>query len=174
MLVDNVSDAIISTGVESRIVSWNKAAEKTYGWKQEEVLGKRIRDILKVEFTDTNFRDFLKQLDETGYWEGESLQKRKDGSTLNISGSISRIKDSSGKAIGNVAIYRDITERKKAQDALKQLNAFNNGILENAPNPIMVQNPDASIRYVNPAFEQLTGFTATEIINTRPPLPPLA
>ena len=172
LLVDNISDAIVSTDLNTIITSWNKAAENIYGWQQEEVIGKRIGDVLQMErLTGKSVAGLIKQLDSTGLWVGDSIHIRRDGVRLDISSSICRIKDGSGKPLGTVGIFRDITEQKNAEKALQQINAFNVSILENAPTPIMISNIDKSVRYVNPAFEKLTGFTAAEIVNTRPPLP---
>jgi PAS domain S-box-containing protein len=65
----------------------------------------------------------------------------------------------------------DITERKKAEEALKESEAFNSSLLDNAPNPILVVNPDSSIRYANPALLKLTGFNRDEIIGKKFPYP---
>ena len=62
-------------------------------------------------------------------------------------------------------------ERKRAEEALKQSEEFTDSVLKNAPNPIVVINPDTSIKYVNPAFEKLTGFTLAEIAGMKPPQP---
>ncbi len=72
---------------------------------------------------------------------------------------------------GFVEITRDITERKKVENALKDSVSFNSSLLENSPNAILVLNPDTSIRYVNPFFENLTGYTSEEIIGLKTPYP---
>jgi PAS domain S-box-containing protein len=72
------------------------------------------------------------------------------------------------------SIERELLElnvRKQTKEALQESEAFGFGLLNNAPNPVIVTNPDTSIRYVNPAFEQLTGFTAAEIVGAKPAYP---
>jgi len=68
-------------------------------------------------------------------------------------------------------LYQDITEQKRAEMALRQSEEFNSSLLANSPNPILVLNTDASIRYINPALEKLTGFSSAEIIGRKPPYP---
>jgi len=120
MLVDNVSDAIISTDLDFNIVTWNKAAERTYGWNAEEIIGKNVMDTITVKYPYDNQDDILKQLFEEGYWRGEVTQLRKDGIWLNLLTALSLIKDGEGKPIGTVAINHDITERKKSEKNLKE------------------------------------------------------
>jgi PAS domain S-box-containing protein len=72
------------------------------------------------------------------------------------------------------AIDRELLElnvRKQTKEALQESEAFSFSLLNNAPNPVIVTNPDTSIRYVNPAFEQLTGFTVAEVVGVKPAYP---
>ncbi len=120
MLVDNVSDAIISSDLDFNIISWNKAAESIYGWKAEEVIGKNVMETITVEYPYDDIDKVLKQFSEKGFWKGEVIQPRKDGKKINVLSSVSIIKDSTGNPIGVVALNRDITERKKAGKKLKE------------------------------------------------------
>jgi PAS domain S-box-containing protein len=70
-----------------------------------------------------------------------------------------------------VAIARDITLRKQSIKALRKSEKFSSSLLDNSPNPIIVINPDTSIRYVNPSLERLTGFSSTELIGKKAPYP---
>ena len=64
-----------------------------------------------------------------------------------------------------------IAEHRQSEEALKESEEFSTGLLENSLNPIVVLNPDTSIRYVNPAFEELTGFTSAEAVGRKAPFP---
>ena len=71
----------------------------------------------------------------------------------------------------NEELRIEIAVRKLAKEALRESEEFSSGLLTNSPNPILVINPDTSVRYVNPALEKLTGFTSTEITGRKTPYP---
>ncbi|MDY6918011.1 MAG: PAS domain S-box protein [Chloroflexota bacterium] len=79
--------------------------------------------------------------------------------------------DGSGELTAFEGILRDITERKQVEEALRRSEEFSSSLLANAPSAILVVNPDSSIRYVNPALEELTGFSAGELMGSGPPYP---
>ena len=70
-----------------------------------------------------------------------------------------------------MGIWRDITERKRTEEKLRESEEFGSSLLENSPNPILVVNPDTSIRYMNSALEKLTGFTSAEVTGRKAPYP---
>lgn len=120
-LLQQVSDAIVSSDQDFHITSWNKAAEKIYGWKAEEVLGTSIVELLKTKFVNHEREEVFQQIFERGYFEGELIQWHKDGRELHILGSISLLKNTEGKVIGFVAIGHDITAWKLAEEEKKNL-----------------------------------------------------
>ena len=74
LLVDSVSDAIIWTDLQFNITAWNKAAERLYGWKLKEVLGKPVQDVTKLEYPNDNQEKVLDQFSKKGRWNGEVIQ----------------------------------------------------------------------------------------------------
>lgn len=131
-LLQNVSDAIISTDVQFRIRSWNKAAERIYGWTEAEMLHQSMSS-LQPRYVDggsdeTVTAAFL----SNGFWEGEVEQKHKDGSTLNLWSSVTLLKDANGNPIGSVGVNRDITERKRAEAAEQEQRTLAEALRETA------------------------------------------
>ncbi len=108
--------------------------------------------------------------------DGKSHSAVKDGATPSgevfiMERTACPIRDAEGKIVSCLEITRDITERKQAEEALRESKEFNASLLENSPNPVVVINPDTSIRYVNPALEKLTGFKSKEVIGIKQPFP---
>ena len=99
----------------------------------------------------------------------ETVITRKDGARVPIELSLSIRK--TGDSYVATSIVRDITERKLAEEKMRESEEFSKSLLENAPNPIEVINLDTSTRYVNKAFEDLTGFTSAEIVGRKTPYP---
>ncbi|TMD52309.1 MAG: PAS domain S-box protein [Chloroflexi bacterium] len=105
---------MIATDTNYTTLSWNETAEKLYGWKAEEVLGKTIDTVLQTVFLDSTREEASQQLRGNGYWKGEVLQLRKDGTRRLILSSVVLIKDGSGKIMGAVAANRDIPALKSS------------------------------------------------------------
>ena len=115
-LLENVSDAIISSDVDFEIQSWNRAAEEIYGWRADEVLGKTIGDVVQPEYpAGTRREGVIAQFLKVGYWKGEVIHKRKDGTPVHILGSVTLLKDNAGNPTGVVSANHDITERVRAE-----------------------------------------------------------
>jgi PAS domain S-box-containing protein len=121
-LMEDVSDAIISTDPEFRTVSWNKAAEKLYGYSLPEAAGQDLAELLRSP-TDPAIRHAIREhLREQGYWHGELAYYTKKNVALNVLISISAIRDEQNTVTGYVVACRDITERLKAEQRLIKFN----------------------------------------------------
>lgn len=114
-IAQSLSDAIIFTDMDYTIFSWNEGAEQLYGWKREEVIGKKATEFLYGDFLTSSREDFRKQLTSAGFWRGEVVQKRRDGTSVYIQATVSAVKDASGNLIGAVAVNRDITELRQLE-----------------------------------------------------------
>lgn len=121
-LLNQVSDAIISTDLSFTIMSWNAAAEALYGWSAHETVGQPLGTIVPTFYPDNNAQHIRAQFLNEGRWRGEVSQQRRDGSQLIILSSVSLVNDHAGTPIGAVAVNRDITERKRAEQALQRSN----------------------------------------------------
>ncbi|MFA4839310.1 MAG: PAS domain S-box protein [Candidatus Neomarinimicrobiota bacterium] len=119
-LLQNVFDAVIASDADGRIQAWNNAAERTYGWKAEEVLGQKFHDIMQPEYSNQSREEVFVKIDRDGIWSGEMMHHRKDGKTVAIQSTISVLKDTAGNYSGRVSVNHDITERLTAEEAIKQ------------------------------------------------------
>jgi len=163
-LLENVSDAIISTDLNFTIKTWNKAAETTYGWRADEVIGKSIYDALKITYSDEQMKEILGEFLEKGNWEGEFVQKHKDGNPVHVFASVSLIKDSSKNPVGAVAVNRDISDQKRAEEALRQSEEKYRDLIETLNDVIYAVDQHGVITYVSPVIKSLAGYEESEVV----------
>jgi len=114
-LIEEVNDAIITFDKDMIIRSWNKGAEKIYGWKAEDMVGKFGGGSLSHCFLGASVSEISKEINQSGVWKGEIVHKRKDGSVLCLLSSTSQHVDQSGKVLGIMTINKDITEVVQAE-----------------------------------------------------------
>lgn len=119
-IVESSHDAIVSKSLDGVITSWNKGAERLFGYAAEEAIGQNITLIIPPERRDEE-RMIIEQLTRGERIDHfETVRMRKDGGLLAVSLTISPMKDASGRVVGASKLARDITERKHAEEALRQ------------------------------------------------------
>lgn len=122
-IVDSSDDAIVGKDLNGIIKSWNKGAERLFGYSVAEAVGKSIMILIPPDRQDEEPKilERLRRGERVDHFE--TVRVRKDGTLLNISLTISPIKGSDGKIVGASKIARDITARVRQEEALKQANA---------------------------------------------------
>ncbi len=119
-IVASSDDAIISKNLEGVITSWNAAAERMLGYTAEEAIGESILIIIPPHLRDHEMKTIAKITAGERIDHEETLRMRKDGSTIDVSVTISPVRDFEGRIIGASNVTRDITNRKRAEEALKE------------------------------------------------------
>lgn len=119
-IIESSLDMIIAVDTERRIIEFNRAAQKTFGYRLEEVLGKHV-DMLYADKTESN--TVPRTMIEHGRYVQEIYNKRKNGEIFPCLLSASILRDAQGNQVGFMGISRDITERKRAEEALKKAHA---------------------------------------------------
>jgi PAS domain S-box-containing protein len=122
-IVESSDDAIVSKNLEGIIMSWNQGAERLFGYTAAEVIGKSINILIPPEHVDEEPRILARLRRGERVDHFETIRVRKDGSRLNISLTISPVKDPQGMVVGASKIARDITERFRQERALQVANA---------------------------------------------------
>jgi PAS domain S-box-containing protein len=123
LVIRSAPDAIFSTDSSFVIKSWNKAAERIFGWTAEEVIGKASISIFNIVYPTLNRvtrKQALRELMNTGFWKGEVIYHKKDGSPIPVSVSVSLVKDGKGNIGGTGTIVHDITKRKRRIKSLRE------------------------------------------------------
>jgi PAS domain S-box-containing protein len=119
-IVESSEDAIVSKDLDGIIINWNKAAERIFGYTAEEAIGQHITLIVPPDRLDEE-ADILASLRSGERIEHfETVRQRKDGTSLDVSVTISPVKDAQGRVIGASKVARDITERKRLASLLQE------------------------------------------------------
>ena len=121
-LLANVSDAVIGFDTDFHVTSWNRAAERIYGYSAEEAIRRRAIEVLRRDYEGVSREEVLRELRESGHLEADFYQYTKEGRKLYVESRTMAIKDTNGKTVGWVGVNRDITERKRAEEALQEAN----------------------------------------------------
>jgi PAS domain S-box-containing protein len=156
---------IVAMDRSGNILHWNLAAETTFGWKKEEILGKHYP--LTPPEKQYEFESLLSVILRGGTFSGiEARRNRKDGSDLEVSMSAGPLRNAAGEVTGVMSVIADITERKLAEAERQRLTTA----VEQSAESILITDTAGTIRYVNPAFTAMTGYTREEVIGKRPNL----
>ncbi|MCA1576419.1 MAG: PAS domain S-box protein, partial [Acidobacteria bacterium] len=118
-IIDSADDAIITKTLEGIITSWNKGAERIFGYTAEEAIGKPVLMLIPEDLPDEEptILARLRRGERIDHYE--TVRVRKDGSFVDISLTVSPIRGPDGQIIGASKIARDISERKRAEEALR-------------------------------------------------------
>jgi PAS domain S-box-containing protein len=174
IIAENTSDLIMHFQHKSihQLVYVSPSCSRVTGYTPEEFYADPELAIKLVHPDDRKLvNDFLR-MDNTNAHEPFILRWiHKDGRIIWIEQTQTIIRNELGEPVDIYYIARDITERKQAEKALQDSQKFNASLLEHAPHATVVINPDTSIRYVNPAWEQVNGWTQAEVAGMKAPYP---
>jgi len=163
-IVDSSEDAIISKNLSGIIESWNKSAERIFGYSEEEAIGRNIGLIIPSDFYDEEGRilDRLRQGQRIEPFD--TVRRRKDGTLVDISLTISPIRDDKGQIMGASKIARDITARKRAQRALIEAQNRLSVTLGSIGDAVVATDTTGHVTFVNTVAERLLGYTQSDMM----------
>ena len=162
MGIDHSADAIFITAKDGTIEYINRAFEEIYGYPSSEVIGKTPR-ILKSGLYSTSYYEKVWNTLLTKKPVTDEIQNRaRDGRLISVGASNNPIVNDQGEVLGFISINRDITERKKAEQALKESEGKFRSLTQSSPMAICIYQGDKWV-YTNPAGEELTGYSAKEM-----------
>jgi two-component system sensor kinase FixL len=158
-LLELAHDAILVRDLSNAIMFWNRGAERMYGWTKEEALGQITHTLLKTEFP-RSLEEVEAKLRAEVYWEGELIHTTRDGSRIVVASRQVLDRDQHGNPIAILEINNDITERKRAEEALREKA----GLLDLTHDTVFVRDMSDRISYWNRGAEELYGWTQKEAI----------
>jgi PAS domain S-box-containing protein len=128
-LLENTEDAVVALDAQWFVTVWNAGAERLYGWSADEVLGRHTLEVARLEMSQEERAEVRLAAAERGRWRGELIAYRKDGGPLWVELITVALRGAQGEITGYLGIHRDISERKRAEEALRAAQRRSDTIL---------------------------------------------
>ena len=164
-IVECSNDAITGINLDGIITSWNSGAERMYGFSQSEAVGEPITIIVAAghQKEPLEILERIKRGEQVADFECRRMKK--DGRPIEVSLTVSPIRDQNDKLTGVSEIGRDFSARKKMDEALRNSEAKFRSLIENSPYGILQTTPDGRILQANPAVAAMLGYgSETEVL----------
>src|ERR1700733_13944605 len=158
-IVASSDDAIISKNLDGIITSWNVSAERIFGYTPQEAIGEHVTLIIPPErhAEESDILDRLRRGERVDHFH--TVRRRKDGSLLDVSVTISPVRDSSGRVIGASKVARDISAQKQAERALRESEQRFRVITDASPIMVWMSGTDKLCYYFNKGWLDFVGRT---------------
>lgn len=162
-IVEFSDDAIVGMSLEGIIFSWNSGAERIYGYTADEVIGRPVFILAPSYDEITSNLERIRLGERINYYE--TVRVRKDFRRIQVSLTISPIRDASGKVIGASTVARDITGQKLIEEKLRTSEARFRAIFEGTSVGITLINREGRLVESNPALQEMLGYNGRELAN---------
>jgi PAS domain S-box-containing protein len=148
-LLDNTEDAIVAVDAQWFVTVWNAGAERLYGWTADEVLGRHTLEVARLEMSHEQRTEARLAAAEQGRWRAEVIAYRKDGAPVWVEVINVAMRDARGQITGYLGIHRDVTERRRAMQELREAQRRVETILESVTDAFVAVDRDWRYTYIN-------------------------
>jgi PAS domain S-box-containing protein len=160
-IVEHSEDAIIGIDCEGTILSWNNGARKMYGYSSEEAIGKMISIVIPQDQQE-DLKFILENVNKSLVNKSETIRKAKDGKKIDVSITISPVKDSKNNICGASIIERDITKQKQVEESLRKSEEKYRRLFDDDLTGDFIATLNGKILDCNNSFAEIYGFESTE------------
>jgi PAS domain S-box-containing protein len=162
-IVESSDDAIISKTLAGIITSWNSGATRMFGFTKEEMIGQPIDRLLPADIPSE--RELIDTVARGQSLSSiETLRVAKDGHLVHVAITTSPVRDQTGKITGASTVARDISERRRTEEILKQSERRFRALLESIPHLVWISTPNAEAEYLSPQWLLYTGAKEAELL----------
>ncbi|HEV3050024.1 MAG TPA: PAS domain S-box protein, partial [Longimicrobium sp.] len=164
-LLEAVGESVIATDPGGTIFYWNRAAEQIYGWTAGEAVGRSVVDLLVPEMARAQGEELMERLGAGETWQGEFPVRRRDGTGFPALVTDAPIMDDQGQLIGIIGVSVDLTERKRAEQALRDSEARYRALFETMAQGVLVLGDEGRVLAANPAALEILGLDAEHLLH---------
>src|ERR1700751_1299638 len=163
-IVESSGDAIVSKNLDWIITTWNKGAERLFGYSATEAIGRNITFIIPSDRQDEEALILarLRRGEQVNHFE--TVRVRKDGATVDVSLTISPVRDSWGRVIGASKAARDITQQKRVERALRESEERFRAIVDTTPECVKLVDSDGTLLHMNSSGLKMVGADSPEMV----------
>jgi PAS domain S-box-containing protein len=163
-ILGQISDAVIAFDDDAHVTYLNAAAERQYGVTASEVLGRHLTQVYQARWPQPEDEtQAVAVVHETGHWQGEYAHVKRDGEVIHVDSSLTLLRAANGNRSGMLAVIRDITRRKQAEDAVHASEARFRSLFENNLEAMFLTVPDGKVIAANPAACAMFGMSEAEL-----------
>ena len=148
-MLDAVGDAVVALDTDQKIIYWNDAAAKTYGWKQNEVLGRNFAEVTELKDSNKEMLTIGKFLENGETWSGEYNVRHRDGHWFPIFANSSPVFDDNNNLIAVINASHDISERKLVEETLQSAYRLTSSILDSINGSFIALDKNWQFTYIN-------------------------
>jgi PAS domain S-box-containing protein len=163
-IVDSSDDGIVSKNLRGVITSWNKAAERIFGYTSEEAVGQNITMIIPPERRDEELEILARLARGERIEHFDTVRRRKNGTLVDVSLTVSPIRNASGQIVGASKVARDITERIRAEKAVRDSEERFRAIVETTPDCVTLVASDGTLLQVNSFGLRMIGADSPDTV----------
>ncbi|HTJ79093.1 MAG TPA: PAS domain S-box protein [Rariglobus sp.] len=167
-IVESSEDAVISKNLDGIITSWNHGAEVIFGYTAAEITGRPITTLIPPDLIEEEsfIQSRLKRGENLPHFQ--TVRVKKDGTCIDVSVTISVIKDRDGRVVGASKVVRDITEQKNAERGVLHERNFSKAVVDSLPGVFYLYDRNGRFLRWNKNFETVSGYSAAEMAELHP------
>jgi len=163
-IIESSNDAIMSASIDLHVTSWNLGAERMFGYTADEALGQPVTLLMPPERQEEALTLIQEVISEGRVAQFETVRRRADGGLVHVAFTYSPIRDSSRKVVGVSAIGQDVTERKRAEEAIRESESKFRAFIETTEEWVWAMDLAGVHTYSNPAVGRILGYKPEEVV----------
>jgi PAS domain S-box-containing protein len=164
LVFDRMADGVIVTDLDGRVIDWNPAASRIFGYSKEEMLGRTVARLYRIDDPARLEAAVLEEIDASEGWTGELRFVHRDGREGIAETCVFALRDEGGRRVATVGVNRDVTERRRIESALAESYSMLEAVVEGATDAVFVKDMQGRYVMINSAGARLFGRPRKDVL----------